>query len=121
MAKIRSGTTIKDAHRAEQYHYSVGWSEEDGVYIGRVAEFPSLAAHGKTLSSAFREIQKVVQAVLEDLAESGEPIPEPFSKRKYSGKLNLRLPAYLHRQLAIEAAQQGISLNQLITLKAETK
>jgi predicted RNase H-like HicB family nuclease len=49
----------------------VGWSEEDQVFIGRVAEFESLAAHGRTLESALREIKSVVQTVLEDLADSG--------------------------------------------------
>jgi predicted HicB family RNase H-like nuclease len=32
-------------------------------------------------------------------------------------KLNLRMPERLHRQLTLEAARQGISLNQLINLK----
>lgn len=31
----------------------------------------------------------------------------------------LRMPSYLHRHLAIEAAQQSVSLNQLINLKLE--
>jgi len=100
-----------------EYLYTVGWSEEDQVYIGRVAEFPSLAAHGKTLEAALKEIKFVVTASLEWLTEEGEPLPEPLSRRRYSGKLNLRLPEALHRQLALEAARQGISLSQLIKLK----
>jgi len=55
--------------------------------------------------------------VLEDLAEAGEEIPQPLSKRPFSGKLPLRMPEDLHRTLAIEAAQQHVSLNQWITLK----
>ena len=31
---------------AEHYLYTVGWSEDDEAYVARVAEFPSLAAHG---------------------------------------------------------------------------
>ena len=104
---------------AEQYLYSVGWSEEDEAYIARVVEFPSLAAHGETQEAALSEIKKVVRAVLKDLAASNEPIPEPYGKRSFSGRLNLRMPEYLHRQLVTEAAQQGISLNRLINLKLE--
>jgi len=104
-------------HQADEYHYTVGWSEEDRAFVGRVAEFELLAAHGRTLEAALREIKAVVQAVLEDLASSGEDIPQPFSKRRFSGKLNLRMSERLHRQLALEAAGQGISLNQLINLK----
>jgi predicted HicB family RNase H-like nuclease len=117
-AKMRSKAGRRQpTHQADEYHYIVGWSEEDRAFVGRVAEFESLAAHGRTLESALREIKAVVQAVLEDLAESGEDIPQPFSKRRFSGKLHLRMPERLHRQLALEAAQQGISLNQLINLK----
>ena len=85
--------------------------------IGISTASESLAAHGRTLEAALREIKAVVQVVLEDLASSGEDIPQPFSKRRFSGKLNLRMSERLHRQLALEAARQGISLNQLINLK----
>jgi predicted HicB family RNase H-like nuclease len=104
---------------AEQYLYSVGWSEEDEAYVARVAEFPSLAAHGDTQEAALREIKKVVRAVLKELAAASGPIPEPYGKRSFSGRLNLRMPEYLHRQLVVEAAQQGVSLNQWINLKLE--
>lgn len=105
--------------KVEQYLYSVGWSDEDDAFIARVAEFPSLAAHGDTQEEALKEIKDVVSFVLKDLAESKEPIPEPFGKRTFSGKLVLRMPEYMHRQLTLEAMQQGISLNQLLNLKLE--
>jgi predicted HicB family RNase H-like nuclease len=95
----------------------VVWSPEDEAFIGRVLEFPSLAAHGDSQEDALREIRSVVEYALEDLEESGEPAPEPLSKRPYSGTLNLRMPKNLHRQLAVEAAQEGVSLNQWINAK----
>jgi predicted HicB family RNase H-like nuclease len=104
-------------YRPEDYSYSVSWSEEDEAYVGTVSEFESLAAHGDTPSAALQEITEVVRLVLEDLVVSKEEVPEPFSKRRFSGKLNLRMPEYLHRHLAVEAAKEGISLNQLINLK----
>lgn len=104
-------------NKAEDYLYSVVWSEEDQAFIGRVLEFPSLAAHGDTQEDALREVRAVVQYALEDLEESEERIPIPLSKRDYSGTLNLRMPKHLHRQLAMEAEQQGVSLNQWINTK----
>lgn len=103
----------------EQYLYSIGWFEEDEAFIARVAEFPSLAAHGDTQEGALREIKEVVKFVLSDLKENKEPIPEPLGKRSFSGRLVLRMPEYLHRKLALEASQQGVSLNQLLNLKLE--
>ncbi|MCD9189173.1 MAG: type II toxin-antitoxin system HicB family antitoxin [Pyrinomonadaceae bacterium] len=105
--------------KAEHYLYSVGWSEKDEAFVARVAEFPSLAAHGDTQEEALREIKDVVGFVLNDLKESDEPIPEPFGKRSFSGRLVLRMPEYMHRQLALEAMRQGVSLNQLLNLKLE--
>jgi predicted HicB family RNase H-like nuclease len=115
MAKRKAADSVG----AEHYTYTVRWSEEDGAYVGRVAEFPSLAAHGRTLEAALREIKFVVADVLADLTESGEQIPEPFGKRRFSGKFIVRVPEALHRELAISAEREGVSLNQLINSKLE--
>jgi predicted HicB family RNase H-like nuclease len=104
---------------AEHYSYSVEWSAMDEVYVSRVREFPLLAAHGSNRQDALREIQFVVEAVLEDMRENNEEIPRPFGEQNFSGKLNVRLPEYLHRKLKREAAEEGISLNMLINLKLE--
>ncbi len=107
---------VKDA-KAENYSYAVTWSEEDKAFVGKVLEFPSVSAHGDSQENALREVRNVVELVLEDLVETGEPIPLPFGRRRYSGKLNIRMPEDLHRRLAIEAQRHGISLNTLINLK----
>jgi predicted HicB family RNase H-like nuclease len=105
--------------KAEDYYYSVAWSEEDKSFVGRVAEFASIAAHGPTLQKGLRETITAVQGVLEDLADSGETLPVPFSKRSYSGRVNVRMPEHLHRRLVIEAEQQNLSLNRWINTKLE--
>jgi predicted HicB family RNase H-like nuclease len=101
----------------EKYEYKVFWSEEDNAYIGLVSEFCSLSAHGETAELALREIKFVVDAAIEWLQEESKQAPQPFSTRKYSGKLNIRIPRELHKELVSESAQQGISLNQLIVYK----
>jgi predicted HicB family RNase H-like nuclease len=101
----------------EHYNYRVGWSAEDQAYVAYISEFPSLAAHGDTLATAVEELQQVVTAVVTDLQAQGEPIPVPLGERNYSGRLNLRMSKDLHRQLAVEAMQQGVSLNQWINRK----
>lgn len=107
-------------YKSQDYLYSVVWSDEDEAFIGRVLEFPSLAAHGETPENAVREIRAVVGYALDDLEESGESIPEPYRKRFFSGRLNLRMSKQLHRQLVVEAKQEGISLNQWINTKLAT-
>lgn len=100
-----------------EYQYIVDWEPEDRVFVARVTEFPSLAAHGDSQEEALREIRDVVEAVVSDLKENGEPVPAPLGLRQYSGKLNLRMPPDLHRRLASEAERSGVSLNQFINMK----
>ena len=53
----------------------------------------------------------------EDLAEM--MTLEDFDKeqKEYSGKLSLRIPKELHRQLAQDAKENGVSLNQYALYK----
>jgi predicted HicB family RNase H-like nuclease len=51
------------------------------------------------------------------MISSNESIPEPLSVKKFSGKFQVRITPYIHRHLAIEAAEAGVSLNRLISAK----
>lgn len=93
------------------------WSEEDQEHVGLCAEFPSLSHLDKSQAAALNGIVKLVGAVLHDMEESGETPPEPLSKREFKGKLAVRVPPELHRDLVTEAAEQGVSLNRLISQK----
>ena len=48
---------------------------------------------------------------------NSEDIPNPISVRQYSGKFLVRIPPDLHRRLALEAAEAGVSLNRLASTK----
>lgn len=71
----RRKPTTRLRETSEHYLYTVGWSEDDAAYVAHVAEFPSLIAHGDSQHAALRSLQRVVSAVLKDLARSKEPIP----------------------------------------------
>ena len=104
-------------HPTDRYTYRISWSEEDGEYVATCAEFPSLSWLNELPEHALAGVRKVVATVLEDLEASGEPIPEPFSTKAYSGRFMARVPPHLHRQLAMQAAESGISLNRLVSYK----
>ena len=80
--KVNAAGQQSKQHDHGDYTYSVVWSDEDEVFIGRVLELPSLAAHGNTQAKALSEIRSVVQHTFEDLQDSGEEVPEPLNKRK---------------------------------------
>jgi predicted HicB family RNase H-like nuclease len=46
-----------------------------------------------------------------------EPEPEPLAEKHYSGEFRVRIPPPLHSNLAMMAAEQGVSLNRLARAK----
>jgi len=101
----------------DKYTYRVTWSDEDAEYVGLCAEFPSLSWLARSPESALKGIRKVVAEVVADLALNGEPVPEPISAKGYSGKFMVRVPPEVHRHLAMQAAEAGVSLNRLASAK----
>ena len=101
----------------DKYTYRVTWSEEDQEHVGLCAEFPSLSWLEDDPIAALSGIRKLVSETIDDLRKDDEPIPEPFSIREYSGKVLLRVPPETHRQLVIQAAESGVSLNRYIASK----
>lgn len=99
------------------YTYRVTWSPEDQEYIGLCAEFASLSWLAKSPEKALKGIQKIVADVVADLQASGEPVPVALAEKHYSGEFRVRIPPLLHRNLALMAAEQGVSLNRLASAK----
>lgn len=103
--------------KINRYTYRVTWSEEDEEYVGLCAEFPSLSWLDEKPESALTGIRQIVDDVVEDLQASGEVVPEPLGGKQYSGKFMVRIPPEIHRKLAIQAAEAGVSLNRLASAK----
>jgi len=101
----------------DRYTYRVTWSKEDGEYVALCAEFPSLSWLASTPEAALKGIREMVADVVTDLEVNGEIAPEPIAIRQYSGKFMVRVPPEVHRQLALEAAESGVSLNRIVSAK----
>jgi len=105
------------ALKNDRYTYRVTWSEDDKEYIGLCAEFPGLSWLSSTPEAALKGIRKLVSEVVADMEANDEAIPEPIACRKYSGKFMVRIPPEIHRNLAIRAAESGISINRVFSSK----
>ena len=101
----------------DRYTYRVRWSKEDQAHVGLCAEFPSLSWIANTPDQAFSGIRDLVKDILADMLETGEIPPSPLNDRAYSGKFIVRVPPETHRSLALQAAEQGISLNRLVNAR----
>ena len=101
----------------DRYTYRVTWSEDDNEHVGLCAEFPSLSWLAKTPEASLKGIRKVVADIVEDMQGAGETVPNPIAGKHYSGKFMVRIPPEVHRKLAIQASEFGISLNRLASSK----
>lgn len=91
--------------------------ESGSYYYGRVLELDGCQSTGETFEEAYKGLQEAMEGWIEVKIEYGDSIPEPLVDEKYSGKFVVRIPKSLHRKLAIEAEQEGISLNQYTMYK----
>lgn len=101
----------------EHYSYRVIWSVEDLEFVGLCAEFPSLSFLDASRIDALNGITNLVKDIVFDMEANGEVVPTPISEKQYSGKFQVRITPELHRMLAIEAAEQNVSLNRYVAYK----
>ena len=101
----------------DHYTYRVTWSPEDSEHVGLCVEFPSLSWLATAPEEALSGIRQMVAETVADMQASGEPIPKPLAEKHYSGEFRVRIPPEVHRALAMQAAEQGVSLNRLASAK----
>jgi len=103
--------------KKDKYAYRVLWSEDDQEYVGLCSEFSSLSWLDSTQEKALKGIRKLVNECISYLNKNGEEVPSPIAVRDYSGKFMVRVPPETHRQLAVQAAESGVSLNRIASAK----
>ncbi|MEW6753364.1 MAG: toxin-antitoxin system HicB family antitoxin [Candidatus Latescibacterota bacterium] len=102
---------VTDAHRELALRYSVVVvkDEADDGYHTEVPDWPYLTGVGDTPEEALADTLEGIAGAIALREEHGHSAPEPLAA--YSGQLQLRMPAGLHRALAWRASAEGVSLN----------
>lgn len=101
----------------DHYTYRVTWSPEDQEHVGLCTEFPSLSWLAPSPAEALEGITQLVREVVADMLAQGETPPVALAEKRYSGEFKVRIPPEVHRSLALQAAEQGVSLNRLASAK----
>jgi antitoxin HicB len=112
MKETRKSKTLEDYLNAS-YPYIV-YPAEEGGYVGEIEELPGCMTQAETLEELSERIENARRAWIQLAFENGMEIPLPRLEQEYSGKFVIRLPKYLHRQLAEKAEREGVSLNQFV-------
>jgi RNA polymerase sigma-B factor len=96
------------------YHISVVVDADGRHWTARVDELPGCEGHGDSPEEAVRSIRVAMEQLIADALAKGRAVPEPRSDSGHSGRLLLRMPQSLHRELARAAESQQVSLNHFI-------
>ena len=90
-------------------------TEAGTEWIARYPEVNNTGGSGATPEEAIDDAKKNLDFELSLLAEEGKEPPVPYEQPNYSGKISLRLPRSVHKQIAELSAAEGVSINSLIS------
>jgi predicted HicB family RNase H-like nuclease len=93
------------------------YDDHDQDWVAHFLELPTVSAFGDSPNQALEQLQEAWQGVKASYQKEGEEIPVAPSRKTYSGQFNVRIDKRLHKALAIEAIQYGVSLNALVSQK----
>ena len=110
-------TATIEGYLKRPYHIEVVSSTSEDGDVGWVAEVKELdgcIAQGRSHAELFENIERAMTAWIDDALQVGDAIPEPHEEPSHSGRVLVRMPPWLHRELAGAAEREGVSLNQLV-------
>ena len=92
------------------YHATVVYDAEDELFVGEVFGISdSLNFHGSSVDELKQMFANCIDNYLDLCKKLGK---EP--QKEFKGSFNVRIPSEHHRQIAMQAAQQKITLNQYV-------
>jgi len=92
------------------YFGSVEYSDEDGVFYGKICFIRSLISYeGDSVASLKADFQEAVDDYL-DLCKEQNREPE----KSFKGTFNVRVGQDLHRQASVFAESHHLNLNQVV-------
>jgi len=101
---------MKNTMEHRGYTGSVEYSDEDGIFFGKVQFIRALISYeGSNAEELRKDFHDGVDDYLAMCKEKNITPEQPFK-----GSFNVRVGRDLHRQLALEAARRGVSLNSLV-------
>ena len=102
-----------------EYQITIQYKNFDGemFYEASVKELPTLFDYGDSYEEAYSLIVDSIQSAKDAFEEDNLdfPLPQVAEVNEFSGRLSLRIPKILHKNLQEAADLNGVSLNQYST------
>jgi antitoxin HicB len=97
-----------------EYHSEI----KEHRFLSFLKEIPEASLHeyGVTQEESIHALREQFEFLKAELKSQGKQLPEPSRKSdgEYSGRIVLRMPAWLHRTVAERAEEEGLSINSYI-------
>lgn len=95
----------------------VFYPASEGGYVAEIPDLPGCLTQGDDMQDTLKMIEDAKASWIDIAMQDGDDIPEPESdtEEKYSGKFLVRIPKSLHKDLAVRAKKEDVSINQLAT------
>lgn len=92
------------------YHAAIDFSADDSLFVGKVIGVTdSLNFHGTSVTELEEMFHQSVDNYLDFCKEIGK-VPD----KEYKGSFNVRISPSLHKDIAIKAIDEGLTLNQYV-------
>jgi antitoxin HicB len=89
-------------------------ADPDGGYVIVFPDLPGAMTQVESIEEIGAAVAEIKALWIETEYGRGREIPMPTYPEQYSGKFNVRIPKSLHRRLAEQADNDGVSLNQYV-------
>ena len=101
---------MKNLIEYKGYVGSVEFSEEDGLFFGKVQGIRSLISYeGMNALELTKDFHAAVDGYLEQCSKNGR---EP--EKAYKGTFNVRISPELHKKIAVYTMEHGMTLNSFV-------
>ena len=101
---------MRDMMEYKGYYGSVHYNDEDRLFYGKLEFIRGLVSYeGRDVDSLRSAFEEAVEDYLNLCSEEGREPDRPFK-----GSFSVRVGKELHRQAALVARQQGLSLNAFV-------
>ncbi len=97
-----------------EYKVEIAFSPEDDSFVARIPELPGCVTHGDSQQEALKMAYEAIEVYLESLIDAGKEVPTPMARKKFSGNIPLRIDPVLHRDIALKADGENLSVNKYI-------
>ena len=102
-----------DDYMTIPYRVNIIPDPDEGGFTAYYPDLPGCMTCVDTINELEGMLKDAKKAWISSELEQGREIPQPVYDGEFSGQFKLRIPKTLHKQLAQQAKDEGVSMNQL--------